>query len=93
MHAQRNGFTLDTPAEVIGVRHVASGAAHPITFARAAHSAWHPSRAVDDGGTFSARIAGPAVIMLSGATLRIAAGWMGEPHPTGGWLLTREHTT
>ena len=93
LHAQRNGFTLDAPVEVIGIRHVASGAAHPITFARAAHSAWRLSRAVDDGGTFAARIAGPAVIMLSGATLRIAAGWIGEPHPTGGWLLAREHTT
>ena len=90
LHAQRNGFTLDAPAEVIGVRHVASGPAHPIAFARAAHSTWSLSRAVDDGGTFSARITGPAVIMLSGATLRITAGWIGEPHPTGGWILERE---
>ena len=77
LHAVRNGFTLDTPAELIGVRHVASGKAHPITFAR-------------DGADQSASpLTGPAVVALAGATLRISAGWMGEPHATGGWLLTR----
>ena len=24
---------------------------------------------------------------LTGATLRIAAGWTGRPHTTGGWLI------
>lgn len=88
-HEQRNGFRLDTPVEVIGVRHVASGAAHPIRFARTATSRWDPAHAVDDGGTFTACIHGPAVVALNGATLRVAAGWIGEPHATGGWLLQR----
>jgi N-methylhydantoinase A/oxoprolinase/acetone carboxylase beta subunit len=89
LHAQRNGFTLDAPAEVIGVRHVASGAAHSVRFARSAHSEWSDATRIDDGGSFEAKLAGPAVVVLSGATLRIAAGWIGEPHFTGGWLLTR----
>ena len=88
-HEQRNGFRLHTPVEVIGVRHVASGAAHPVRFKRGAATAWDPAHGVDDGGTFEACLHGPAVIALPGATLRIAAGWMGQPHPTGGWLLQR----
>jgi hypothetical protein len=28
-------------------------------------------------------------VTLRGATLRIARGWIGVPHATGGWLLTR----
>jgi len=88
-HEQRNGFRLDAPVEVIGVRHVASGAAHPIRFARTATSHWDPAHAVDDGGTFEACLHGPVVVVLPGATLRIAAGWVGEPHATGGWLLQR----
>ena len=90
LHAQRNGFTLDTPAELIGVRHIASGAAHPITFARTGVSSWHTDTAIDDGGCFDASLAGPSVVALAGATLRIARGWNGSPHATGGWLLTRD---
>jgi N-methylhydantoinase A len=88
LHAQRNGFMLDAPAEVIGVRHVASGKAHPITFARATTSKWNPAVAIDDGGRFTAHLTGPTVVALAGATLRIADKWVGEPHPIGGWILT-----
>ena len=93
LHAQRNGFTLDAPAELIGVRHVASGAAYPVTFARGASSHWDPVHAVDDGGRFDARLPGPAVVALAGATLRIAEEWTGEPHATGGWILSRAEKT
>jgi N-methylhydantoinase A len=89
LHAQRNGFTLDAPTEVIGVRHVASGAAHPIQFARRGRSAWGGATAIDDGGEFDARLEGPTVVVLEGATMRIAEGWVGEPHSTGGWILVR----
>jgi N-methylhydantoinase A len=89
LHAQRNGFTLAAPAEVIGVRHVASGAAHPVRFERAGDSEWSDATRIDDGGEFEAKLHGPAVVVLSGATLRIAEGWIGEPHATGGWLLKR----
>ena len=87
LHAQRNGFTLPAPAEIIGVRHVASGAAHAVRFTRSASSTWSDASRVDDGGTFAARIAGPAVVVLEGATLRVARGWVAQPHPTGGWTL------
>jgi N-methylhydantoinase A len=90
LHAQRNGFTLAAPVEVIGVRHVASGPAHPVRFERIGASRWSPSHQVDDGGRFDARVPGPSVIVLPGATLRISPGWTGEPHPTGGWILERE---
>jgi len=47
---------------------------------------------VDDGGRIDARLDGPAVVTLPGATLRVASGWSAVPHPTGGWLLEREST-
>ena len=90
LHAQRNGFTLQAPAELIGVRHVASGEAHPIRFERQGISAWSESSRVDDGGRIDARLIGPAIVTLPGATLRIASGWTGTAHPSGGWLLTRD---
>jgi N-methylhydantoinase A len=89
LHQQRNGFTLGTPVEVIALRHLASGPPHPVRFARRAESTWNASHRVDDGGSFTARLAGPSVVVLPGATLRIAAGWTGEPHESGGWLLQR----
>jgi N-methylhydantoinase A len=89
LHEQRNGFTLAAHVEVIGLRHLASGPPHPVRFARHAESAWSASSRVDDGGAFAARLEGPAVVVLPGATLRVAAGWLGEPHETGGWLLQR----
>ncbi len=93
LHAQRNGFTLDAPAEIIGARHVASGPAHDVTFARTGVTAWDPARAIDDGGAFDAHMVGPTVITLPGATLRVAAGWTAAPHATGGWMLTRTGDT
>ncbi len=90
LHAQRNGFTLDTAVEVIGMRHLASGAAHPVRFARAGDSRWSASHQVDDGGRVDAEVRGPAVVVLPGATLRIAPGWTGVSHGTGGWLIERE---
>jgi N-methylhydantoinase A len=90
LHASRNGFTLDAPAEMIGLRHVASGPSHPVQFARGGASQWNATHMVDDGGTFDVQLRGPAVVALAGATLRIAPGWVGVPHGTGGWMLERE---
>lgn len=89
LHAQRNGFTLDLPVEIIGLRHLASGPAHAVRLQRAQSSSWNPAYRVDDGGRFDARLEGPSVVVLPGATLRIAPGWVGVPHETGGWLLER----
>jgi N-methylhydantoinase A len=89
LHEQRNGFSLAAPVELIGLRHLASGSPHPVRFARRGASVWSASNRLDDGGTFTARVEGPAVVVLPGATLRITSGWVGEPHETGGWLLER----
>lgn len=93
LHQQRNGFTLDAPAEIVGIRHVSSGPAHPILFSRTGPSAWNASIAVDDGGHFEATLEGPTVVVLAGATLRIEAGWTATAHATGGWLVTKSGVT
>ena len=90
LHAARNGFSLDAPVEIIGVRHVASGPAHPVRFERVGASSWSDEHRVDDGSQLDARLRGGDVVALPGATLRVAEGWTGVPHPTGGWLLERE---
>ncbi|MES2177270.1 MAG: hydantoinase/oxoprolinase family protein [Gemmatimonadota bacterium] len=87
-HAQRNGFTLGSPAELIGVRHVASGSGHPIRFERLESSEWSAATRIDDGGSFQAELHGPAVVVLAGATLSVKEGWTANPHATGGWLIT-----
>ena len=89
LHATRNGFTLGAAVEVIGLRHVASGPAHDARFERAGVSAYSAGRPVDDGGLLDVRVDGPSVIALAGATLRIAPGWRGVPHATGGWMVER----
>lgn len=76
LHERRNGFSLAVPTEVIGIRYTTSGPAHPASFGDAPH---------ERGAT----VDGPSIVMLDGATLRIAKGWSGAPHHTGGWLLTR----
>ena len=86
VHDKRNGFTLAAETEVIGMRCVVSGPAHPVRFGE--KSGVTPS-AVEG----PALTRGPAVIALPGATLRIASGWRGIAHDTGGWLLTRDGTT
>jgi N-methylhydantoinase A len=93
LHAQRNGFTLDASIEVIGIRYVASGPSHAVRLERSGVSRWNPAQPADDGGLLDVRLAGPAVVALPGATLRIAAGWAGVPHHTGGWILERETST
>lgn len=89
IHRERNGFALDTPVEIIALRHVASGSAHPARFRRQRASAWGPGHRVDDGGTFDAELHDGDVVALPGATLRVTAGWRGVPHASGGWLLER----
>ena len=78
LHHSRNGFTLEAPVEVIGVRYASSGKAVTVRFG--------PDDA-DDAGAPRSAVTGPAVLALPGATLRIAPGWRATPHHTGGWLL------
>lgn len=90
VHLERNGFVLDTAVEIVALRHVASGKPHPVRFARHDASGWRNDHRVDDGGTFDAELHGGDVVALPGATLRVAEGWRGVPHPSGGWLLERD---
>jgi N-methylhydantoinase A len=87
LHAVRNGFVLDAPAEIVGLRHSVTGPGHPVTFARRGSSTWDADAPTDGGQPLDLVIEGPAVIALAGATLRIAPGWRGVPHETGGWIL------
>jgi N-methylhydantoinase A len=87
LHGARNGFTLAAPVEIVGLRHVASGAPHPVRFARHEGSAWCEDSRVDDGGAFIAELRAGDVVALPGATLRVTDGWRGSPDPTGGWIL------
>ena len=87
LHRQRNGFTLESAVEIVGLRHAASGPAHAVRFERRGTSRWSDDTRVDDGGRLDVRIDGPAVISLPGATLRIADGWTGVADDTGGWRL------
>jgi len=84
MHHERNGFALDAPVELVALRHLASGPAHPVRFTRHAPSSWSDECRVDDGGAFTAKVSGGYVVSLSGATLRVTDGWTGVPHATGG---------
>jgi N-methylhydantoinase A len=78
LHAARNGFSLDAPVEIIALRHVASGPPRQVRFTPA------EQRRVP-----AASLVGGDVLALDGATLRVASGWIGSPHPTGGWFLVR----
>lgn len=91
LHEQRNGFRLDVPAEIVGLRHTVSGPAATVTLSREGRGAWDRAHPHDAGLAYDdVALEGPTVVVLPGATLRIAAGWRGSPHPTGGWLLERE---
>ncbi|MDB4878780.1 MAG: Hydantoinase/oxoprolinase, partial [Gemmatimonadetes bacterium] len=89
LHAQRNGFTLQSAAEVVGVRHLVSGPAVDVQFARAGSGRWNAGAPRDEGAVYDVTLQGPSVVALEGATLRVAPGWTGRPHATGGWLLER----
>ena len=88
-HHARNGFRLDLPPEIISIRSVASGAAHAVEFARRGAGTWSDSTRADDGSDFTATLTGPAIVALSGATMRVAQGWSATAHSSGGWLMER----
>jgi N-methylhydantoinase A len=87
LHAQRNRFTLEVPAEIVGLRHVVTGPAHDVRFTREGDGVWDTTRPRDEGRFYPVQSIGPTVIALPAATLRIAPGWIGTPHESGGWML------
>ena len=89
LHHQRNGFTLAAPVEIVALRHLASGPAHPVRFAPA-QAFVRPGDQRVHGGSSRSRLSSGDVVALPGATLRVTTGWSGAPHATGGWLLERD---
>lgn len=87
MHAQRYGFTLDSPADVVSLRCTRSSAAPALVLRRQGENRWEEGGAVDSGGELSVVVRGPAVVALPDATLLIAPGWTARALEMGGWLL------
>ena len=77
LHSTRAGFTLERPVEVVSLRHAAfSDTRHgPLTVAS------------DAGGSKS--VAGPAIVALADAAMRIEAGWKATALPSGGYMVER----
>lgn len=90
IHAQRFGFVLELPVEIISARHAASGSPREARLARRGRSEWTTQGTLrDDGGVFDARVEGAASIALPDATLLIPPGWTATALPMGGWQVTR----
>jgi len=90
LHAQRFGFVLELPIEIISARHAASGVPREALLARRGPSTWSSNGALrDDGGVLEARVEGPASIALPDATLLVAPDWTAAALPMGGWEMSR----
>jgi len=76
LHRQRYGFVLPSPAEVVSVRHVASGVGRKVRLQREAHPKVR-------------RVNGPASVALADATLYVDRGWRARLLNVGAWLLER----
>ena len=91
IHAQRFGFTLDVPVEIISARHAASGRAREAQLARRGTTAWRADGPLrDDGGMLDATVHGPVTIALVDATLLVEPGWVARALPIGGWEMSRQ---
>ena len=88
-HVQRAGFSLAREVEAISIRTALVGEPWPVQFARP-ESFTTPADGVDDGTRFERTVAGPAVVQLPDATLRVADGWTAATLEIGGWMLERQ---
>jgi len=77
LHAQRYGFTLPSAVEVVSVRHVAEGTARKARFERETKPA-------------ARKLAGPASIALSDATLFVDKGWKARLLDVGAWVIDKK---
>ena len=85
-HEERAGFVLDRPVEFISARTTLSSAPWPVHFARPTRDGVLADD-VDDGRAMTRVIAGPAVVRLPDATMRVAPGWTARALDIGGWML------
>jgi len=87
VHDRRYGFVLELDVEAVSLRATLSSHAPALHLTRAGVASWDAATLVDTGAPLDVTIAGPAVITLPDATLRVAAGWSARALPMGGWLL------
>lgn len=85
-HAQRAGFTLDRAVEFISARTTLSSTPWPVRFARPVRDGLLPD-SLDDGRAMHRTLAGPTVVRLPDATMRVAPGWTARALEIGGWHL------
>ncbi len=85
-HEERAGFVLNRPVEFISARTTLSSAPWPVYFARPTRDGVLADD-VDDGRAMTRAIAGPAVVRLPDATMRVAPGWTARALDIGGWML------
>jgi N-methylhydantoinase A/oxoprolinase/acetone carboxylase beta subunit len=85
-HEERAGFVLNRPVEFISARTTLSSAPWPVHFARPTRDGVLADD-VDDGRAMTRAIAGPAVVRLPDATMRVAPGWTARALDIGGWML------
>ena len=79
---------MNRAVECISVRTALVSESWPARFARwTARDGTELSADTDDGRTMERTIAGPAIVRLPDATLRVAAGWTARALPIGGWFL------
>ena len=94
-HRARYGFGLPRAVECVALRHVASDPGARAEFARDPGApAFDALRRVDLGGPAADTVVdGPATVVLSDATLWVAAGWRATALDLGGWRLDRAEAT
>ncbi len=88
-HAERFGYTLDRPLEVVSVRVAREGAWWPLAAHRPDRMGPVPPLDADDGLLLDRVLHGPHTVRLPDSTLRIALGWSASALATGGWWMTR----
>ena len=93
LHMHRIGFTLPRAVEIVSARHAASTPGPAPRFARGSVASGSTYRAdgatvvYDMGGLTTARIGGPATIVLPDATVLVPRGWTARALEIGGWML------
>jgi N-methylhydantoinase A len=90
-HLARFGFTLERDVEIVSIRYAAGGRPVEVRLERRGAVTREDSREalIDSGAPIDRTIAGPAIVALPDATMRVAEGWTGRAMPIGGWLLER----
>jgi len=77
LHAARAGFTLERPVEIVSLRHAAFGARREAPLAGAG------------SGAAAASVAGPGIVPLPDAAMRVETGWKAAALTTGGYMVEK----